>query len=136
MIDPVAFESECVFKTSRSSGKGGQHVNKTETKVSLRFDIAVSMLFTDDEKERIFCRLSAYITDNGCLKLDCDEQRSQLKNKQAVINRAIKLLDKALVVAKPRKASKPTKASIEKRMEEKRKTALKKTARIKPVDPE
>ncbi len=131
MIDPVVFEEECTFKTSRSSGKGGQNVNKTETKVGLWFDIAASTLFNEEEKERIFKRLATNITDDGYLQLSCDEQRSQLQNKQLVIERAIGMLDKALVVAKPRKRTKPSKASVEKRLEEKRRNALKKAERGK-----
>jgi ribosome-associated protein len=129
MIDPVIFENECVFKTSRSSGKGGQHVNKTETKVGLSFDVMASALFDDDEKELIFSRLYSHITDNKCLQLNCSTQRSQLQNKQLVIERALMLLNKALVVTKPRKPSQPTKSSIEKRLEDKRRTAIKKNER-------
>ena len=131
MIDPVIFENECVFRTSRSSGKGGQNVNKTETKVGLWFDVAASTLFNDEEKARITTKLASAITDDGCLQLNCDEQRSQLQNKQSVIERAINLLEKALIVAKPRKKTKPSRATVEKRLEEKRRTSLKKSKRAK-----
>ena len=131
MIDPLTFEYECVFRTSRSSGKGGQNVNKTETKVGLWFDLAASTLFDDEEKARIFSKLASAITDDGCLQLNCDEQRSQLQNKQLVIERAINILEKAIFVAKPRKKVKPSKAMIEKRLEEKRRTSLKKSERAK-----
>jgi len=114
MIDPIIFENECLFKTSRSSGKGGQNVNKTETKVGLWFDVAASALFSDEEKTLILSRLASVITDDGYLQLTCDEQRSQLQNKQLVVERAIGMLEKALVVPKPRKKTKPSKATIEK----------------------
>ncbi len=129
MIDPTIFENECIFRTSRSSGKGGQHVNKTESKVGLWFNVATSALFSDEEKERVLLRLASYITDDGYLQLSCDEQRSQLQNKQLVIERAMTMLEKALLVAKPRRPSKPSKASVEKRLEEKRRNALKKSER-------
>jgi ribosome-associated protein len=131
MIDPAIFENECVFRTSRSSGKGGQNVNKTETKVGLWFDVAASTLFDTEEKAQVFSKLASAITDEGYLQLNCDEQRSQLQNKQLVVERAINMLEKALVVAKPRKKVKPSKAMIEKRLEEKRRTSLKKSERAK-----
>jgi ribosome-associated protein len=129
MIDPVVFENECIFRTSRSSGKGGQNVNKTETKVGLWFDVAASTLFDDDGKARICSKLASAITDEGYLQLNCDEQRSQLQNKQLVIERAIRILEKALIVAKPRKKVKPSKAMVEKRLEDKRRTSIKKSER-------
>ena len=129
MIDSVVFENECTFRTSRSSGKGGQHVNKTETKVGLWFDVASSSLKSDEEKTRILARLSSAITDDGCLQLSCDEQRSQLQNKQSVIERALAMLEKALVKPKPRKRTQPSKATVEKRLEEKRRQSLKKSER-------
>jgi len=134
MIDPIIFENECLFKTSRSSGKGGQNVNKTETKVGLWFDVAASALFSDEEKTLILSRLASVITDDGYLQLTCDEQRSQLQNKLLVVERAIGMLEKALVVPKPRKKTKPSKATIEKRLEEKRKKSLKKFVRNKNID--
>jgi len=131
MIDSVAFENECIFRTSRSSGKGGQHVNKTETKVGLWFDVAASALFSDEEKVRILSRLTSAITIEGYLQLNCDEQRSQLQNKELVVERAIAMLEKSLKVAKPRKRTKPSKAAVEKRLEEKRRTSFKKSERGK-----
>jgi len=131
-IDITAFENECFFRTSRSSGKGGQHVNKTESKVGLWFDVSASALFSDEEKTRILSRLASSITDDGYLQLSCEEQRSQLKNKQIVIERAIVMLKKSLVVAKPRKRTKPSKAAIEKRLDDKRKNSIKKERRGDP----
>lgn len=131
MIDPVSFENECIFRTSRSSGKGGQHVNKTETKVGLWFDVAASALFSEEEKTRIFSRLASAITDDGFLQLNCDEQRSQLQNRQSVIERAIVILEKSLVAVKPRKQTRPSKATVEKRLEEKHKNSIKKSERGK-----
>ncbi|MDR3246488.1 MAG: aminoacyl-tRNA hydrolase [Prevotellaceae bacterium] len=129
MIDFMAFEAGCTFKTSRSGGKGGQNVNKTETKVGLWFDIAASELFSDEEKERIFKRLASYITDEKCLQLTCDTHRSQLQNKHLVVRRAISLINGALIVNKPRKPSKPSRLAVERRLEEKRKNAQKKMYR-------
>ena len=129
MIDPFSFENECVFRTSRSSGKGGQNVNKTETKVGLWFDVAASTLFSDEEKARLCLKLASAITDDGFLQLNCDEQRSQLQNKQLVIERAIRMLEKALIMAKPRKKTKPSKVAVEKRLEDKRRTSIKKSER-------
>jgi len=131
MIDAITFENECIFRTSRSSGKGGQHVNKTESKVGLWFDVAASTMFTDEEKTRILSRLASSITVDGYLQLSCEEQRSQLQNKQSVIERAIAMLEKSLVVAKPRRRTKPSKAAVEKRLEEKRKQSFKKSERSK-----
>jgi len=109
-------------------------VNKTETKVGLWFDVTASALFSDEEKTRILSQLASSITDDGFLQLTCDEQRSQLQNKQLVIDRAIAMLEKALVVPKPRKKTKPSKATVEKRLEEKRKKSLKKIDRNKKND--
>ncbi|MDR1154836.1 MAG: aminoacyl-tRNA hydrolase [Bacteroidales bacterium] len=131
MIDSTAFENECSFRTSRSSGKGGQNVNKTETKVGLWFDVAASALFTDKEKERILLCLASGITDDGYLQLTCDEQRSQFQNKQLAVERALGILEKALVVPEPRKRTKPSKVSVEKRLEEKRRKSLRKNERGK-----
>ncbi len=131
-IDSIAFEKECTFRTSRSSGKGGQNVNKVETKVELLFDIAASLLFSDVEKETLFRKLATRLTQEGVLQVSCEEERSQAKNKQIAIAKTISILEKVLKPVKPRKATKPTVSSVEKRLKTKQVHAEKKLNR-KPI---
>ena len=106
-IDPTAFEKECTFRTARSGGKGGQHVNKVETKVVLTFSPAASALFDDEEKERLAQRLASRLSQEGLLQVSCDRERSQTVNKALAIRRAIALLEKALTPLPPRRKTKP-----------------------------
>ena len=122
---------ELSIKAVRSKGPGGQHVNKTSTQVQLHFNIAESLAFTEDEKQRIQKKLSNKINVQGNLVLSCGETRSQFQNKAKVIQRLFVLLEAALKKNKPRKASKPSKTAIEKRLKSKRVQALKKTNRKK-----
>ena len=133
IIDPIQFEQACVFRTSRSGGKGGQHVNKVETKVELLFDIFSSALFSEEEKDILYEKLAGRLTQDKLLRLSCDKERSQYRNKQLVIKRSITLLVKALEPAKPRKKTKPTKAAIEKRLQDKQAKAEKKASRKIPL---
>ena len=128
-IDRDAFAQECTFKTSRSGGKGGQNVNKVETKVELLFDISASKLFTDEQKETLLGKLSARIIDESVLQLTSSTERSQLKNKERAIDKAIELIQKALKPKKPRKATRPTFESIEKRLSDKLLKSMKKQLR-------
>jgi ribosome-associated protein len=130
-IDPIAFEKECGFRTARSGGKGGQHVNKVETKVVLIFSIAASALFDESEKAMLYQKLAARLTREGDLQVSSDRERSQLKNKAIVIDRVIALLEKALKPVKPRKKTKPSKVSVEKRLQDKLFLAKKKELRGK-----
>ncbi|HNA58494.1 MAG TPA: alternative ribosome rescue aminoacyl-tRNA hydrolase ArfB [Chitinophagales bacterium] len=121
--------SECTFKAVRSSGKGGQHVNKTSTKVELYFSIADSALFQDEEKAILLTKLGHLIASDGYLRLTCEEARSQRENKILVIEKFIKLIDKALIPPKKRVKTKKPKAAVEKRLTEKKHRSQIKTGR-------
>lgn len=126
------FLSEFTFSASRSGGAGGQNVNKVNTKVELRFDIAASSLLSDDEKTQILGKLRTKLTTEGILIVVSQEERTQLKNKEICIEKFYNMLEKALTIPKKRKPTKPTAASKEKRLESKRQqSALKSTRRSK-----
>lgn len=124
--------TELQFKGIRSSGPGGQHANKVSSKVELSFHIEASAGLTDREKKRLILKLDNKLSKEGLLILQCDESRSQHKNKELVIKRFLKLIEKSLVVPKARKKSKPTRSSIEKRLKSKKIASLKKINRSKP----
>ncbi|WP_405209235.1 alternative ribosome rescue aminoacyl-tRNA hydrolase ArfB [Aquimarina sp. LLG6339-5] len=125
--------NELKFKAVRSSGAGGQHVNKVSSKVELAFNILDSKGLTDEEKLRITQKLTSRITKSGELILNCGDTRSQHRNKELVISRCLDVLKASLHAPKPRKRSKPTKSSIKKRLESKKRQALKKSNRRKPL---
>ncbi|MCK9400854.1 MAG: aminoacyl-tRNA hydrolase [Bacteroidales bacterium] len=122
---------EFTFTASRSSGPGGQHVNKVSTKVELRFNVIESALLTAEEKEIILTKLANKINSVGELILVAQSDRSQLKNKEKVIEKLYTLLSKALTPVKKRKPTKPSRAAKEKRLEDKRIRAEKKERRKK-----
>ncbi len=114
------FQEEFIFQASRSGGPGGQNVNKVSTKVELRFNVANSALLSDEEKAIIAIKLVNKINNSGELILVSQKERSQLKNKENVIEKFQVLIEKALTPRKKRLSTKPTKASVEKRLESKR----------------
>ena len=120
---------EITFRTSRSGGKGGQHVNKVSSKVELNINIKSSSYFTDQEKELLIIKLCTRINSEGVLQVVTEEERSQLRNKEKSLDKLIFLLKKALYKPKPRKLSKPKRSAIEKRLKSKQLTALKKMSR-------
>ncbi|MFC5281981.1 alternative ribosome rescue aminoacyl-tRNA hydrolase ArfB [Pedobacter alpinus] len=133
-INKDLLEKEFSFKTSRSGGKGGQNVNKVETKVELIWHFSTSALFTDEEKERIALNLSNRISKEKIFSVTAEEDRSQLRNKEIAIKKAFYLIAKSLELVAERKKSKPSYASVKKRLEGKRKQALKKINRNNSFD--
>ena len=125
---------EVSFRTSRSSGPGGQHVNKVSSKVELLFDVNNSEFLSDHQKQKIIDELQNRITKEGLLTLQCDENRSQLQNKEIVFDRFIKLIEKALKPVKKRKPTKPTRSSVQKRLTDKKKLSNKKELRKNTED--
>jgi len=128
------FSPEFTFKTSRSSGAGGQNVNKVNTKVELRFNVESSQLLTSQEKETILKKLSSKLSSDGDLIIVSQEERTQLKNKQICIEKFYKTVAQALKVVKKRKPTKRTTLSVEKRIASKRQISEKKTLRKKPME--
>jgi ribosome-associated protein len=123
---------ELNFKAVRSSGAGGQHVNKVSSKIELYFDLLNAAELTSEEKELLLKNLQPKLTKEGVLLLNCDESRSQHKNKEIVIKRFLEIIYNGLKIPKKRKATKPSKSSIQKRLDKKKKLAYKKALRNKP----
>lgn len=132
-ITATLLARELVFNTARSSGPGGQNVNKTNSKVTLRFDVRHSLILTDEEKEILSNKLASKLTIDGLLMLSVQESRSQLQNKEAVILKFERLLNKAFEKRKIRKATKPSKGSIQDRIQNKKQLSEKKKWRQKPL---
>ncbi len=126
------FTPEFSFSTSRSSGPGGQHVNKTETRVELRFNVPDSELLSEEEKHRLLDKLANKINSEGELILSSQEHKSQMQNKEECIKKFYELLAEALKVRKKRKKTRPSKAAREKRLKEKKKRSEKKEQRKPP----
>lgn len=124
--------SELNFKAVRSSGSGGQNVNKVSSKVVLNFDVNASQALSDEEKLLLQENISARLTSENILILNCDEDRSQLKNKEIVIKRFLEIIKKGLYVPKVRKATKVPKAVIKKRIKDKKNLSDLKQSRRKP----
>ena len=123
------FEYELSFKTSRSSGSGGQNVNKVETSVTVLWKVEDSTVFTESEKERILLKLKNKINAEGILQTTVSESRTQLQNKKIAIEKIQELVNKSLIVPKKRIATKPSRAKVEKRLESKKKLSEKKENR-------
>jgi len=126
------FMKEITFKTSRSGGKGGQNVNKVSTKVELIFNIAKSILFSDEQKAILAEKFEAKLDSEGNLHVVSQKDRSQLANKEDAIEKTLLMLQKALHVPKRRKPTKVPKSVVEKRLVSKSVTSTKKQNRKRP----
>lgn len=131
-MDARQIESELVVRAVRSGGPGGQNVNKVSTKIQLYFDVARSQGLTEEERLRITQKLSSRINADGILMVHSDLTRSQLKNREEAMSRLFELLEQAIVIPKPRKATRVPKAAVEKRLKSKRSQSEIKQGRRKP----
>lgn len=131
-MDPEKIISELQFKAVRSSGAGGQNVNKVSSKVVLSFDLKNSQTLSDEEKALLENKLASRLTSEQILILNCDEDRSQLKNKAIVIKRFLNIITAGLLIPKIRKATKIPKSVIRKRIKDKKNLSEIKKSRRKP----
>lgn len=124
--------NELQFKAVRSSGAGGQNVNKVSSKVVLSFDLKNSQVLSEEEKWRLETKLASRLTSDLVLILNCDEDRSQLKNKGIVTKRFLVIIEQGLHIPKIRKATKIPKSVIRKRIKDKKNLSEIKKNRKRP----
>jgi ribosome-associated protein len=124
-------QSELEFSASRSSGPGGQNVNKVNSKVTLKFDIRNSSILTDEEKTILLSKLASRLSTEGVLILTSQDNRSQLQNKEAVMAKLDTIVTKAFEKRKARRATKPSKGSVRERIKKKKQHSEKKQWRQK-----
>ena len=120
---------ELDVRVSRSSGAGGQHVNKTSSRVEIFWNITTSRALGDEQRERLQQKLASRLTSDGSIRVVASDMRSQIRNREIAEERLADLVARALIVAKKRRATKPTKASKEARLDAKRRQSTKKRER-------
>jgi ribosome-associated protein len=127
---------ELVFITSRSGGPGGQHVNKTDSRVTVRWNVPASAALTDDQKQRLLSKLASKLTNDGDLVMHSSTSRSQGQNKEAALQQLAHEIAKGLVVPKKRVATKPSKAKKAERVDAKKHRGVVKKLRNSKIERE
>jgi ribosome-associated protein len=125
----AAFLPEITFQTSRSSGPGGQNVNKVESRVELRWHLQNSQVLSEEQKQLILEKLAGQLTTEGYLLVTAQDDRSQLRNKEIALTRFHQLLQKSLRRPKPRRATRPSAGAVRQRLEGKKRQGEKKANR-------
>ena len=126
-------EDELMFTASRSSGPGGQHVNKVSTRMTLLFNVAASPSLSAEQKQRICSRLSTRVSKEGVLRIISQRHRSQAANREATVERFVELLKGALTEQPERKKTTISKKARQRRLNEKKQQSLKKQHRAKII---
>ena len=126
--------AELDTRVSRASGAGGQHVNKTSTRVEVTWNAATSPSLSDADRARLTTRLASRLSDDGELRVVASDTRSQLQNRELAEARLAEMVRRALIIPKPRKKTRPTRASKEARLTDKRRTSEKKRVRRSTTD--
>ncbi|MEY8869386.1 alternative ribosome rescue aminoacyl-tRNA hydrolase ArfB [Meridianimaribacter flavus] len=132
MLDEELLLTELSFKAIKSSGAGGQHVNKTASKVELTFNVEASTVLNEEQKELLLKNLQTRLSNQNVLILQCGESRSQHKNKALVIERFLEIIKQGLIVPKKRKKTAVPKAVKQKRLQNKKQLSEKKANRKPP----
>lgn len=125
--------AELGMRATRASGAGGQHVNKTSSRVEISWNIRDSRALTDDQRERLLSRLASRLSDEGAIRTVASDTRSQLRNREAAERRLAAAIAKALMVQKKRKPTRRPRAANEARLTEKKKRSNKKRERTRPI---
>lgn len=112
--------AELEVRATRAGGPGGQHVNKTATRIELVFDLAHSPSLPEETRTRLLAALAHRLDSRGCLRIVAARSRSQFRNREDALERLRDLLARALVPRRPRRATRPTRASVERRLTEKK----------------
>lgn len=132
MFNEKQLISELNYKAIRSSGAGGQHVNKVSSKIELTFNLEDSQVFNEEQKERLKSKLKTRLTKDNVFILQCGESRSQHKNKKIAIQRFLQIIREGLIIPKKRKPTRISRAVKIRRLKSKRFNSEKKANRKKP----
>ena len=125
--------SELEIRASRASGAGGQHVNKTSTRVEISWNVAASRSLSDEQRSQLLSRLSSRLNEDGAIRIVASDTRSQLRNREAAESRLAETIAKALTVRKKRKPTRRPRAANEARLVEKKKHSERKRDRQRPI---